>query len=461
MKRFSYFIFLFFVLVHGLQSQAVLEQYVREGLENNLALQQKEFSFEKSRQALREAKGMFLPALGVEARYSAAGGGRTIDFPLGDLLNPIQQTLNQLLKMNGLQPQFPGNLENISFPFFRPREQDTRLRLVQPLFQPALYFNKRIKAELSGAENAAYRAFARQLVAEIKTAYFNHLKTVAVKYLLDETRLLLEENVRISKALFDNQNVTEEVLFRSKAELSKLEQQRLEAEKNVTLSRSYFNFLLNRSLEAPISVQEKIPPLFPSAPDAAAMESRSQRQREELQQLDHAINAAGQHVKLNQSALLPGISAVIDYGFQGEKYRFTKKDDYWMVSLVLSWNLFDGFQDAARKKQALLEKKILEKQFQEVEVRVRLQLQDATRSLQVARLVLAAADETRRSADASFAIVSKKYEQQMVPQIEYIQARNECTAARTAQLVSVYDLYIKEAQLELAAGLYPFEAKEK
>jgi outer membrane protein len=461
MKRLTYFIFLFFVLWRGLQSQNVLEQYIQEGLENNLALQQKDFSLEKSLQALREAKGMFLPSLGVEARFSAAGGGRTIDFPLGDLMNPIHQTLNQLLKMNGLQPDFPGNLANINFPFYRPREQDTRLRLVQPIFQPALYFNKRIKAELSGAENAGYRAFARQLVAEIKTAYFNHLKTVTVKGLLDETRLLLEENVRVSQALFDNQNVTEEVLFRSRAELSKLEQQRLEAEKNVTLSRSYFNFLLNRFLDTPITIQENSLPLFPSNPDSVAMESRSLQQREELQQLNYAISAAGNHVKLNQSTILPGIAAVIDYGFQGEKYRFTKKDDYWMASLLLSWNLFNGFQDDARKKQALLGKKILEKQLQEAEVRIRLQLQDATRSLQVARQVLTAANETQLSAEASFLIISKKYEQQMVPQIEYIQARNEFTAARANQLVSVYDVYIKEAQLELATGLYPLVKKEK
>jgi outer membrane protein TolC len=159
--------------------------------------------------------------------------------------------------------------------------------------------------------------------------------------------------------------------------------------------------------------------------------------------------------------MLPGIAAIIDYGFQGEKYRFTKNDDYWMASLVLSWNLFNGFQDAARKKQALLEKKILEKQFQEVEVRIRLQLLDATRSLQVARQVLTAAEETQLSAEASFLIVSKKYEQHMVPQIEYIQARNEFTAARANQLISVYDVYIKEAQLELAAGLYPLVKKEK
>ena len=34
-------------------------------------------------------------------------------------------------------------------------------------------------------------------------------------------------------------------------------------------------------------------------------------------------------------------------------------------------------------------------------------------------------------------------------------ARNELTAARTAQLIAGFDLHIKEAQLEAAAALYP------
>jgi outer membrane protein TolC len=455
MKRAASFLVLFFILLSGLPGQGVLDQYIRQGLENNLALQQKEFSLEKSMLALREAKGMFLPSLGIEARYSAAGGGRTIDFPLGDLMNPIHQTLNQLLQLNGMPSTFPGNLENIRFPFYRPKEQDTRLRLIQPLFQPGLFFNRRIKSELSKLEDARQRAFARQLVADIKTAYFSHLKAVKVKEVLDETRALLAENVRVSRALFDNHTVTEEVVFRSQAELSRLEQQRLEAEKNIILSRSYFNFLLNRPLDEAVARQDEFPTQFPADLDLAALESRSLSRREELEQLRHAIAAAASHVKLNQSALLPGITAVVDYGFQGETYRFTNKDDYWMASVVLSWNLFNGFQDDARKKQALLEKKILEKQSQEAEIQVRLQLQDALRSLQVARQVLAAADETRRSAEASFHIIAKKYEQQMVPQIEYIQASNDLTAARTAHLIAGFDLHIKEAQLESASALYP------
>lgn len=455
MKRALFLLSVVLAWISPLPGQDVLEGYIRLGLENNLALQQRSFSLEQSRQALREAKGMFLPSLGIESRFSLADGGRTIDFPLGDLMNPIHQALNRLLQADGLPPSFPGDLENIRFPFFRPREQDTRLRLVQPVFQPALHFNRRIKAELSHVEDARQRAFARQLVADIKTAYFNHLKAARVLSLLEETRRLLEENVRVSQALFDNQAATEEVVFRSRAELSRLEPQWLEAERNVLLSRSYFNFLLNRPLDEAIVEPREIVPLFPEDPDASLLESGCLERREDLRQLRHALAAAASQVRLHESSLLPGIAAVVDFGFQGETYRFTGKDDYWMASLVLSWNLFNGFQDEARKRQALLGRRILEKQALEAEIRIRIQLRDALRALQVARRVLAAAAETERSADASFRIIAKKYEQQMVPQIEYIQARSESTAARTAHVIAGFDLRIREAELELAAALYP------
>ena len=51
-----------------------IDDYVKTGLDNNLALRQKEFNFEKSIHALKEARGLFFPALSIEARYTRAGG---------------------------------------------------------------------------------------------------------------------------------------------------------------------------------------------------------------------------------------------------------------------------------------------------------------------------------------------------------------------------------------------------
>ena len=436
--------------------KGILENYIKEGLENNLVLMQEEFSLSKSLQALKEARGMFFPSVSIEARYSRAGGGRIIEFPVGDLVNPIHLTLNQLLAAQGQPPVFPGNLQNEIIPFLRETEHETKLRVVQPVFQPALFYNYRIQSRVGKLQAARVNAFKRQLIMDIKEAYFNYLKTLKIKELLDSTKSLLEENLRVSHSLFKNHKRTEEVVFRSKAELSKLEQQIAEAEKGRYMAAAYFNFLLNRSLDTPIEIEKEFQTLFSPAKamELKQLEQHALEHREEFDQLYNAIDAGRETIKLFKSRSLPTVTAVVDYGFQGEKYRFGREDDYWMVSLVMSWNLFRGGQDRAKIAQASLEKKRLETQFSELENKIRLQVRETFHDLTVARKTVVSTEETLKSRKEAFHIVSKKYQQGMVPQIEHIKAQNDYTDAAMRQVIARFDYHIGEARLEQAAALF-------
>ena len=153
-------------------------------------------------------------------------------------------------------------------------------------------------------------------------------------------------------------------------------------------------------------------------------------------------------MSLNKSSFLPGVTGVLDYGYQGEKYNFTEKDDYWIASVVLSWNLFNGFQDKSKYKQATLNKKKLEIQFLELESKIKLQVQEAVDNLIVARKTITSANERLNSAKKSFKIVNKKYEQGMASQIEYIDARTTFTNAAINQIIVSYDYFIKYAEFE-------------
>ena len=80
-------IIVFFVIIMNIYAQdEILENYIRVGIENNLALKQKTFSLEQSVADLDEARGMFFPSIDITARYSRAGGGRDIIFPVGDFM---------------------------------------------------------------------------------------------------------------------------------------------------------------------------------------------------------------------------------------------------------------------------------------------------------------------------------------------------------------------------------------
>lgn len=199
---------LFFLLVFASQINAQsskLDTYIQEALNNNVALQQKNLSYERSLQALKEAKAMFVPKLSLEARYSMAEGGRAIILPIGDLVNPIYQNLNLINDLaNDANPAYPDipvypTIENESENFLRRREQETFFRAAMPLFNAAIIQNQRIQANLSESERIGVDVYRRELVKEVKTAYYNYAKAVEAVNLYENTMLLVNENLRTSE----------------------------------------------------------------------------------------------------------------------------------------------------------------------------------------------------------------------------------------------------------------------
>ncbi|MBN1273275.1 MAG: TolC family protein [Candidatus Aminicenantes bacterium] len=445
------FLLTFFLLLQPMPSQTAstpLQEYIDRGLKSNLALKQQEFSLENSLENLREAKGLFSPTISVQARYSRAGGGRIIDFPVGDLTNPIYRSLNELYRFHGISASFPTDIPNERIPFLRPEEQETKLRLIQPLFQPVILYNVKIKSSISKAQEAQVAAFKRQLTADIKSAYYTYLKTVRIVELLEKTRLLLEENLRVSRKLYENGKATEDVVFRAEAELAGLDQKRTEAEKNRTQAASYFNFLLNRELDAHIKAAKVRHPTTTNHMDLETAFERALQNREEFLQMKHAVRAAAGQVSLAQSRFLPSVSAVFDYGIQGEKYSFKKDDDYWMASLIFEWTLFNGNRNKAQKAQAILAQKKMEAQRTELQKQIKLQVQEGYFALKAAVKALSAAAEREKSAKRSFDIVAKKYEYGTVPQIAYLDARTTLTDASINHIIILYDYCIQEAAFE-------------
>jgi outer membrane protein len=439
----------------------ILDDYVRAGLENNLALKQEQFSLEKSLQALKEARGMYLPRISIEGRFSLADGGRLIEIPVGDLMNPVYQTLNQLLEFHGQVPAFPQSIENESIPFLRPREQETKLRIVQPVFQPQIYYNTRIKADLNRLQQSGIEAFKRKLVSDIKIAYFTSQKAVKIKEMLASIRGLLEENLRVSASLFEQQKVTEEVVFRARADLSRIDRKIAEADKNVVLSASYFNFLLNRPLDSRIKTASQVDPRVDGQMEFQQLVNQALAHRQEFIQLKRAMDAARHQVKLHRSRFLPSLTAVLDYGFQGESYRFSKEDDFWMASLVFSWNLFNGFQDQSRIAQARMDMNRIQSGYEELEQKIRMDVRQAFDNLVVSRKSLESTREQLKSSQAAFRIVSRKYEEGMVPQIEYIQTRDDFIRAGIENIIAIFDIHICQSQLEYVTASTGFEHKEK
>ncbi|HEX6063231.1 MAG TPA: TolC family protein [Longimicrobiales bacterium] len=426
------------------QEIEVLNPYVTEALENNHGMRRQRLAREQSEAAVRQARGAFLPSATLDARYSETHGVMNV----GDLVNPAYAALNQLTGSNA----FPTNVD-ARLPF----AQETRVRVAQPLFNPAIISNYQLQKSLASIETAGTAASARQLAADVQLAYVNYARAARIAQLYVNTHALVTENVRVNERLLANGKVTPAALHRAIADRSDIEQQIAQAEQQRSAAARYFNYLLGRSPtdeltpvpDSLLSVEPRV-----SADDAVR---NALARREERQQAEGGIRAAEAQQRLARASLLPSVALAVDYGVQGNEYRFDARNDVAVASLVLSWNVFNGGQDDARRQQASLEVQRGELRRQEIEHQIEMQVRQAYDALTVAGRAMQAARDRLNAARRSFELVSRRHAEGMAPQIEYIDARTSLTNAELNSILTQYQYAADYVELERVAALRTIE----
>jgi outer membrane protein TolC len=430
---------------------AVVERYVAEGLRSNLALQGESLEVERAAQALAAARARFFPEVSLQARYTRAEGGREFTIPLGATLNPVYSTLNDLLAAQGQPAPFP-QISDATVQFLREEEQDTRVVVRQPLYAPAIPAAVRAQRALLDATNFNRMAVARALRRDVTIAYLDWLRARSSVQIVAASQVLLQENLRVNQSLFDNGKITEDQVLRARAELLAVEQQQREAENLATQARSFFNFLLNRDLLA--EIEPSAPPQLPAGQEGALEQlwAAALTRRPEVSRVDELRKAAEQQVRIARKQKWPTLSFGLDAGSQGIEYRFGDGYNFGTASLVFSWRLFDGGGDQARVREARAAERQVVLRQEEIAQQIRLEVQQAFDRLITARDSLVTAAARADAARAGFRIASRKRDEGVISQVEFIDARSALTSAELNHNVTRFGVLARRAELEYATS---------
>ena len=438
--------------------EGILDQYVKQGLTENLALQQKKASYQKSLYALREAKSLFFPEISFQARYSIAQGGRVIDLPVGDMLNGVYSTLNALTALHsmkdpetGLPIRFP-QIDNEEIHFLRPTEHDTKFRLTQPVFNTNIWYNAKIQKQFTEIEKYDIETYKRELIAEMKQAYFNVLKTNKLLEIIEKNKEIIQEHIRVTERLFQNDKVTKDKVYMAKTELDKIEQKGAEIIKEQKSAKAYFNFLLNRDLEEEI-LTDTISGLqfMPGSIEEAG--TKAIASREEIKKLQTYNQITNLSLKMNKANKLPTINSVIDYGFQGKNYHFSGEHDYFLASVMLKWPLFHGYHNKHKLRKAKIEQELTQIKLEELKNKIHLQVINAWYAVEAAKKAVKAAKSEAKSSKKAFKYVHERFKEGMVNMLEYLDARNSKMNAELNRVIAEYNLYIAMNNYEKVVGL--------
>ena len=189
-----------------------LDAYIREAIRANPSLAQDVLDEDHAVAAVREARSQHFPSLAFSSRRTRVDGG----LDLGNLVNPAYRALNQITGTSS----FPTNI-GLTLPF----AQETRVRLAQPIYQPAIGAGVRAADAARDAQSAAVRAAARQLAAQVQTSYWAVASADRVAELYRMTLPLVDENVRVNERLLANGTATPDAVLRARADRSEVAQQ--------------------------------------------------------------------------------------------------------------------------------------------------------------------------------------------------------------------------------------------
>lgn len=434
--------------VHA-QQQNTLDAYVQQAFKNNENLRQQQFQLDKSVYALKEARSLFLPDVKLLGDYTRSEGGRTIDFPVGDLLNPVYGSLNQLTGEN----QFP-HIDNARIQLNPDNFYDAKFRTSLPLVNAEIWYNQQIKKEMIGSQQAAVNVYKRELVKEIKTAYYQYYQAGKAVDIYSNALALVNENIRVNESLLRNGVRNSTALTRSQTEKQKTETAIDQAKNNRKNAQAYFNFLLNRPLQEDIIMDTTV-----FVQDAQLIANTgSTGTREELDQLQKAQHISSLNRKLQQSYIIPKLNTFLDLGSQGFNWKFDNTTRYYMWGVNLQWNLFAAGKNHYRTQQATIDGKTLQAQYNATEQSLRLQLEQATNNYNTAVANYHTAQTQLQFAQKYYTDQFKVYKEGQLLYIELLDAQNQLTAAQLQSSVAFANVQIALAVLERTTASYPVNA---
>jgi outer membrane protein len=433
------------------KAQQALDEYIEIGLKNNLVLQQKNISLEKAMLSLKIANGMFSPSLTLLGNFISGTGGRSISFPVGDLLNPVYSTLNQITGTDN----FP-QIENVNQNFFPKDFYDVRARASMPILNTDLIYNRKIRANQTMLQEYEVIIYKRELIRNIKAAYFNYLGAREGVSIYQSALTRAQEGKRVNESLLANGKGLPAYVLRSQSEIENIKAQLVDAERQVENAKLFINFLLNRNANEEILTSYSAEENLINA-SALIEEPATVQKREELMQIQTLKGLNENILTMNKLYWSPKISGFIDLGAQAENLTYTSNANYNLVGVQLEMPLFAGFTNRHKISQSRLEIKNTELSASQINQQLNLSTQFSKNSLISAFQNYQSAQKQLEAAQSYQRLIDKGYKEGINTFIEAVDARNQLTSAQLLVTLNQYRVLIAEANLERETAAYTFK----
>jgi outer membrane protein TolC len=427
-----------------LGQKSVLDEYIATAFQQNITLQQKTIQVEKAMIALKTAQSLYQPTVAFQGGYQSGEGGRSIAFPVGDLLNPVYSTLNALTKSTA----FP-QIKNVETNFFPRDFYDLKVQTTMALYNKDISYNKQIQEQSLNLQREDVSLYKRELVKQIKTAYFQYLLSLGLVKVYENALNLALEGKKINEKLLANGKGLPAYLLRSDSEIANIQAQIADASKQSQAAQMYFNFLLNRELHAEIRIDFEVEKAL------ATVYSLAPGVREELSLLSKSITLQETVLKMNESFYLPKVSGFLSLGSQSTIYDINAKSAYYFLGLQMDIPIFTGKRNLYKIKQSQLDIVSARNTLDLSTKQFSMATEIAQKNVQSCLVSFQASTKSYEAASAYLRLIEKGYKEGVSSYLETVDARNQWMNATINYQLKQFNVLIAAAAYEREAASYP------
>lgn len=439
-----FFILIYFYLNASLFGQSkILNTYIEQGLSSNLSLKQEKLELEKALKGIEIAKSNLFPKIAFSPTYSLAAGGRRLEFPIGDLLNPVYSTLNKLTQSSN----FP-QVENVNQLLAPNNFHDTKFSIQYPIFNSDIKYNIALQKELVQTEYAKKKLLEFELKHSIEGAYIQFLQANEAIKVYQESLGLLNEVLNLNQKLVANQVALKDLVLIAENDLNKLNQQLQIALKNKDVAKAYFNFLINKPYNEEVLLDSLLIKNLPNSVILENLYESALENRPEFKQIESGIRVNEAAVLLQEkNARLPQLYVGANTGFQGFGYTF-KNQAYGVLQMGLQLDLYHGYEKKHKIEQSKINKSILETKNEELKNQVKFQITQNYLELNSSLETYKNSQKPIETNIELLKILNSKFKNGNAIFLEVSKVQNDLMIAKISQTIAKYDTWIKYNNLK-------------
>ncbi len=296
----------------------------------------------------------------------------------------------------------------------------------------------------------------QDVILDTKNAFFSVLKNQKLVDVALQTVTSISAQRDVSENFYKVGLSPLNDLLQSQVQLANARQTLTTAQNNLEISRTNFNTLLRRPLNAPVLLIDQVE-VEPFRLDLDECFAQAQRNRLELQVADLDIEIAEKQVRLTDKDYYPTINVVGQYFRTGDDWRAHSGEGIsdaagWNVSATATWDFFQWGRTGYGRKEKLA--RVTQSRYRKSQVtdsinqdvkQAYLRTREAEQNIRTIETAVEQSKENLR-------ITEEQYREQVATQTDVLVAQTLVTQTMTNYYNALYDYKIAKSVLLRAIG---------